>query len=122
MFFPVSEWFPAFVLTLLVELPVVLLLLRRADIGPARLAVLVVIANLATHPAVWFVFTQLLDPGTPEYTLVAEGWAVAVEALCYAVAVPGLRPLPAIGVAVAANGASWLVGWIAGARWLGLFP
>lgn len=91
MIFPVSGWFVAFTLTLVVELPVVLLLLRRADITPGRLAVLVVIANLATHPAVWFVFTQLLDQGTPEYTLVVEAWAVAVEAVCCWVAVRGLR-------------------------------
>ena len=121
MFFPVSEWFAAFVLTLAVELPVVLLLLRRWEPDLARLAVLVVIANLATHPAVWFVFTQLLDAGTTEYTLVAEAWAVGIEAVCYAVTIPGLGARRAIAVAFVANGASWLVGWVLGIRWLELF-
>ena len=88
MFFPVEEWFPAFLLTLGVEIPVAVLLLRGTGAGVPRLVVLVGLANLATHPSVWFVFTQLFLVGTPEYVVAAEGWAIAVEALFYAVAVP----------------------------------
>jgi hypothetical protein len=110
MFFPVSEWFPAFVLTVVVELPIVLLVLRRPGVSRLRLAVLVVFANLATHPAVWFVFTQLYLVGTVEYVVVAESWAVGAEALFYAVALPAITPRQAIVAAVAANVGSFLVG------------
>ena len=110
MFFPVSEWFAAFLLTLAVEVPIAAYLLRRAEPDLARRFVLVLFANLVTHPAVWFVFTQLFLIGTPEYTLAAEAWAVGVEALFYAVVIPGLGPRRALVVALAANLASFAVG------------
>ena len=111
MFFPVSEWLTAFVLTLLVEVPVVVVLLRRwSGEGVPRLLALAVLANLATHPSVWFVFTQLLLVGTPAYTLVVEAWAFGVEALFYAVVVAGLGWRRALVVSLVANLASWVVG------------
>lgn len=122
MFFPVEEWFPAFLLTLAVELPVVLVLLRRARIDPLRLGLLVVFANLSTHPAVWFVFTQLFLVGTPEYVLAAEAWAFGAEALFYAVAVPGITARQAIAVALVANATSFAVGRLIGQPLLDLVP
>ena len=53
MFFPVSEWFTAFVLTLAVEAPIVAVLLRPTGVDRVRLAVLFVLANLATNRVVW---------------------------------------------------------------------
>lgn len=110
MFFPVSDWFPAFVITVALEIPVVLFLLRRAEPGLVRLGVLVVFANLATHPVVWFVITQLMLVGTPPYVLVAETWAIAAEALFYGTVIRGLSVRRAIVVAVAANGVSFAAG------------
>lgn len=112
MFFPVSGWFAAFVLTLAVEVPIVAWLLRRVEPVLWRRVALAVFANLVTHPAVWYVFSQLVVPGTVEYTLVAEGWAIAAEAAFYAVVVRGLGLSRAVVVAVVANGASFAVGRI----------
>jgi hypothetical protein len=121
VFFPVSEWFPAFVLTLAVEIPVVVLLLRRVEPDLPRMAALVTFANLATHPSVWFVFTQLFLAGTAEYVIAAEAWAVAVEALFYAIVVPGITVRQAIVVTVVANAASFVVGRLVGAPVFQLF-
>ena len=110
MFFPVSGWFTAFVLTVAIELPIVAWLLRRAEPDLRRRLALAVFANLVTHPAVWYVFSQLFIIGTPEYTIAAEGWAVGAEALFYLVAIRGLGVSRAIVVAVVANGASFAVG------------
>ena len=110
MFFPASEWLAAFMLTLAVEVPIGLLLLRHAEPDLRRLFFLVLFANLVTHPAVWFVFTQLFLIGTPQYTLVAEAWAVVVEAIFYVVTIRGLAPTRSILVAVVANAASFVVG------------
>ena len=121
MFFPASGWFAAFVMTLVVEVPIAGYLLRRVEPDRLRLAVLLVFANLATHPIVWYVITQLFLIGTWEYVLVAESWAVAVEAVFYAVAFRGLDPRRAIAVAVVANGASFFVGLIVGELWQGVF-
>jgi hypothetical protein len=110
MFFPVEEWFPAFVLTVLVEGAVVLYALRDAGVGLPRLALLILFANLVTHPSVWFVFTQLFLVGTTAYLVAAEGWAIAMEALFYWTVLPRISPRRAIAVAVAANAASFVMG------------
>jgi len=117
MFFPVSEWFPAFVLTLAVEGPIVAILLRPLGYEPLRIAVLFVFANLATHLVVWYVLTQLLVVGTPEYVAVAEGWAIAAEAVFYAAAFREITARRAIAVAVTANLASFLVGRVLVGFW-----
>jgi len=121
VFFPASGWFVAFVLTLAIEVPVAAYLLRRAEPDRLRLVVLVVFANLATHPIVWYVITQPFLIGTWEYILAAEAWAVGAEAVFYAVAFRGLGPRRAIAVAVVANAASFVVGWVAGELWPGVF-
>jgi hypothetical protein len=121
MYFPISGWFAAFVLTLTIEAPIVAILLRRAEPDRVRLGVLIVFANLATHPMVWYVFTQLFLVGTLEYVLAAEGWAIAAEAVFYAAAIRGLSARRAIGVAVAANAASFLVGRLIDQLWPELF-
>lgn len=110
LFIPVTDWLPAFLLTLVVETPLVVVLLRRLEPHLGRLAVLIITVNLATHLAVWYVFTQRLLPGTVAYVVVAEGWAIGVEALFYWAAVHGLSARRAIAVAAVANAASFLVG------------
>jgi hypothetical protein len=121
MFFPVSGWFAAFVLTLVVELPIAGWLLRRAEPVLARRVVLIVYANLATHLAVWYVFSQLFLIGTIEYVLAAEAWAIGGEAIFFVVAFRGLDSRRAIGFALVANAASFAIGRIVGGIWPDLF-
>jgi hypothetical protein len=110
VFIPVSLWFPAFVLTVVVEAPIVWLLARGVEPNGVRLVVLVVFANLVTHPAVWFIFTQLLVAGTAAFTLAAETWAVGVEAIFYAVVFRGFGVPRALGTSLVANAASYGAG------------
>lgn len=117
MFIPVDFWLRAFLLTLAVEAPIVALLLRRWEPSRPRLLAFIVFANLASHPAVWFVFTQLLLIDTPGYVLVAEGWAVGCEAVFYWVALRGLPARWAIATALFANAASFLVGQLVVVLW-----
>lgn len=121
MYFPVSGWIAAFLVTLAIEAPIVAFLLRRAERSIVRRGALIVFANLTTHPVVWYVISQLLLVGTLGYTIVAETWATAVEAIFYAATVRGLSARRAIAVAVAANGTSWLVGRVVGGLWPDLF-
>ena len=121
MFFPASDWFVAFLLTLAVEVPVAVFLLRRDEPNLLRAAALVVFANLMTHPMVWFVWTQVFLIGTPEYVIAAETWAIAAEALFYAVVIRGLGPGRAIAIAVVANAASFAVGRVVGQVWPEVF-
>lgn len=121
MFFPVSGWFAAFVLTLVIELPIAAWLLRRAEPDVVRRVVLIGFANLATHLAVWYVFSQLFLIGTVQYALAAEAWAIGAEAVFFIVAFRGLDPRRAIAVALAANVVSFAIGRIVGAIWPELF-
>jgi hypothetical protein len=121
VFFPAEDWLRAFLLTLVVEVAVAAFLLRRAEPDRLRLVLLVVFANLATHPIVWYVWTQPFLVGTPEYLVVAESWAVAAEAVFYWAAFRGARPLRALGVSLAANAASFIAGIVVGAIWPGVF-
>ena len=52
MYFPISDWFAAFILTLVIEAPIVAFVLRRVEPDLVRLGIFIVFANLATHLAV----------------------------------------------------------------------
>lgn len=121
MYIPVSGWFAAFVLTLAVEVPIAAVLLRRTEPSWARLLLLIVFVNLATHPVVWFVVQQLFIDDTTTYTVVAEGWAVAAESVFYWAAFRDLPLRRAIAVSIAANAASFLIGWVVTTNWPDLF-
>ena len=121
MFFPISDWFAAFAVTVAIELPIVLFLVRRIETDLLRLGILIVFANLATHLAVWYVFTQVLLVGTTGYTLVAETWAIAGEAVFYWAAIRGLSARRALAIAVVANVSSFIVGRVVAVLWPDLF-
>jgi hypothetical protein len=80
----------------------------RASSHPGRIAV-VLLAQLATHPAVWFVFPEFRFTRT-SYMVGAELWAVLLEALLYGLVFSELPWTGALGVAALANGASFAVG------------
>ena len=121
MYMPASGWLAAFVLTVVVEVPVVAVLVRVFEPDLRRLALLVLFANLATHPIVWYVLSQPVLIGTAQYLAVAESWAIAAEALFYGVTIRGLPPRRAIAVALAANAASFLAGQVVGWIWPWVF-
>jgi hypothetical protein len=121
VFLPVSGWFAAFVLTLAIEAPIAVVLLRQAQPDLRRLGVLIVFANLASHPVVWYVISQLVLVGTPTYTLVAEAWAIVAESVFYWAAIRGLTARRAIAVAAAANATSWFAGRLISGFWPNLF-
>jgi hypothetical protein len=121
VYFPASGWLAASLLTLAVEVPIDAYLLRREEPDRVRLVVLVAFANLASHPAVWYLWTQVFLVGTTAYLVVAESWAVGVEAAIFWAAFRGLRPGRALVVSVAANAASFIAGTVVGAIWPGVF-
>jgi len=74
-------WLTAFALTVLSELAIAVPLLRAGGPRPRRVAA-VCLAQLATHPAVWFIW-PLLELPRPVFLSLAEAWALVVEALIY---------------------------------------
>ena len=109
-------WVRYFLLTTLSELLVAYPMLRPADASRWRRASAVVLANLASHPLVWFVLARVIASRTV-LTLVGEPWAVASEAFVYALVFPALRPWRAVAVSALANALSFVLGVVA-TRWL----
>jgi len=104
-----AAWLTAFLVTVAVELAVAVPLLAPSSAGWARRAGVVALANLATHPLVWFAFPQTGLFGT-ERLAVSELFAVCVEAAAYRLVWPALGSMRAFGTSAVANGASLAVG------------
>ena len=105
-----GAWLAAFLLTYAVEAPIVLVLTRGTDAGLARRAALILFAQLATHPLVWFIFPYIVGLRGGTATLLSELWAWLAEAVFYALAFRGLKPLRALATSALANGVSVVVG------------
>ena len=105
----VQWWLSAFCLTLSIELPLVVLLLRPTASSRWRRLGAGVFANLASHPAVWFIFTEL---GLPWLGMLAaaESWALLLELVFYRFVFPGISWKRALAASSIANAASFGLG------------
>ena len=112
MTFWVANWLRAFGLTVLIELVVAVPLLAAAERSLGRRAGAVLVANLATHPLVWFLFPGLALGRWTKFGL-SEAWAFLAEIAIYRLVWPALRPRRAVLVSLAANAASCLFGLLA---------
>ncbi|HEY8925306.1 MAG TPA: hypothetical protein VIU64_13055 [Polyangia bacterium] len=104
----IDAWARAFALTLAVEVAVAVPLIGRREPLGRRLEA-VALAQLLSHPAVWFVF-PLLELRRLPFLVLVEAWAIGVELLLYRltfVTVPWTR---ALAVSALANGASFACG------------
>ena len=101
-------WLRYFAVTVAIELLVAIPLLR-GQASLARRAAAVVVANLASHPIVWFVLPRMISPRA-SMIATAETWAIASETVVYALVFPGLPRLRAVGVSAVANAVSFLAG------------
>jgi hypothetical protein len=114
--FWVVNWLRAFGLTLAVELPIAAPLLATAEPRPARRMAVIALANLTTHPLVWFLFPGLrLGHGTR--LALSEAWAFTAELAIYLLVWPALRFRRAALASMAANGASFAVGLACARLW-----
>ncbi len=106
----VALWARAFIVTVLIELGVATPLLAPVEARLWRRLAIVAFAQLASHPAVWFIFPEL---GLHHaFLIVAESWAVVIEILFYRVTLPSLPWSRACGVSLLANGASFAAGLV----------
>ena len=108
MTFWVLAWLRAFALTVAVELAVAMPLLGSIEPRWPRRAAAIALANLATHPLVWFAFPGLSLAATTRLGS-SEVWAVVVEAAVYRLVWPGASLRRAAIASLAANAASLAV-------------
>ena len=107
----VALWSHAFAFTLGVELVVATPLLARSGASRARRLAAVAVANIASHPAGWFIIPEL-HLGNSATLVVAETWAVLLELAIYVLVFPSLGARRAAVVSFAANAASFGLGLI----------
>jgi hypothetical protein len=104
-------WLIAFAATVLSELLVAVPLLAPGGSRARRVAA-VCLAQLATHPSVWFIW-PLLGLPRPWFLLLAEGFALLIEALIYRFSFERLAWSRCLAASALANGASVLIGiWL----------
>lgn len=110
---PVDRFLFAFALTLGVELVVAVPLLAiGSESTLGRRVAAVTVAQLATHPAVWF-FWPLFGWPRPVYLLAAESFALVTELLVYRLVFQRLPWARVLAASALANGASVLIGaWL----------
>lgn len=104
-------WLIGFALTLTIEAPWVLWLLKAHEPRLPRRWAALLFANLLTHPLVWFFFPTLPVPH-PWALAASELWAFAGEWWFYGMFVRGLNSRVACTVSLAANLSSWSLGWL----------
>jgi hypothetical protein len=105
-------WLPAFLLAVVSELAVAVPLLAPSGASLARRIATVSLAQLATHPSVWFIW-PLLGWSRPGYVLAAEAFALVTEALVYRLVFERLAWSRAFAASALANGVSLLLGlWL----------
>lgn len=111
-------WLIAFGITLLSELAVAVSLLGAGgsaslgEMSRARRIAAICLAQLATHPSVWFIW-PLLSLSRPAFLTVAEGFAVIVEALTYRFCFSRLSWSRCFATSALANATSVLLGlWL----------
>jgi hypothetical protein len=104
-----SLWLVAFALTVAIEAPVVWFLVGPAEPRPMRKIGAIFYANLATHPAVWFIF-PLLPVSRGTSLALSEISAFVLEAALYAMLFDKISLRRAALVSLLANGLSLSVG------------
>jgi hypothetical protein len=110
----IIAWFQAFLWTLGSELCVAGVTLRR-ELPLARRLSIILIANVATHPAVWLIFPELgAGSGWPRWLSVglSEVWAYGFEVFVYASFLGKGRLRLALLTSVLANTTSFALGYL----------
>ena len=110
---PLTTYLPALMLTWAVELPLLVLLLRRH--APwQRVVGAGALGTALTHPQLWYLWPRLFDDYAV-YIVCGELAVVAIEAVVIAlICRRHLGPLLALGASALANAGSYIVGVMLG--------
>src|SRR6188768_7448 len=101
-------WLIAFAITVTSELAIAVPLLGAGNTRARRVAV-VCLAQLATHPSVWFIW-PLLDLSRVSFLLLAESFAFVAEALIYRLCFEQVGWSRCFAASALANATSMLIG------------
>ena len=105
----ISLWFRAFAVTSFSEAALATPLLKRGEPSWKRRLSVVLLVNVASHPAVWFIFPELGMSYMARLVL-SEAWAVGLEAWAYRLIFPKITRKRAVVISLLANALSVAVG------------
>jgi hypothetical protein len=103
-------WLPAFLLTLAIEVPLALAILRARGTSRARIALVVALATIISHPLLTFVILPYFPGSFVTNVLAGEVVVVAIESIVLRVGLAPIRWPYAIAASATLNAASYLVG------------
>jgi hypothetical protein len=103
-------WPFAFVVTCLLELPIVVWSTLGTEAKWARVVAVALLGQLLTHPLVWFAFPALTALAEESRFWLSELFAWLAEAALYASLLRGVSPWRAVGVSGLANATSLAAG------------
>ena len=101
-------WPAAFLLTLAIEVPLAVACVRGWP--RVRVAVAAALATAASHPLLCFVLLRALPGPFVARAIVGEAIVIALEAVVYRLALPGMRLGHALAASATLNAASYLLG------------
>jgi hypothetical protein len=110
----IASWFRAFLWTLLIEQVVAGVLLRHVLPAWGRRCSIILVANVATHPAVWLIFPELcsgLGLSRTTSLMVSEIWAFGLEGWIYWLFLGSAQTKLALKTTTLANAASLGLGY-----------
>jgi hypothetical protein len=106
---PLQEWLRAFLLTCVIEIPIVAVGTRSSGHALGRRLLVAVCAQVLTHPFVWFVFPELPVDAGVAFTS-SELYAWLGESAFYALLLRGIGLARAAGLSGVANALSLAAG------------
>lgn len=113
--YPAEQWVEAFAITLWIEVPVYLIVLRRTELSFPIAFSMAMGVNIFTHPALWYLFPKWYEFPEPFHTfypwlLIAESCVSLTEGLLLGLATKRMRW--SILVAFGVNALSTLTGLV----------
>jgi hypothetical protein len=102
-------WLRAFIITLMLEVPVCWLLLQRSDQHIGRIIFVAFIANAISHPFLWFIL-PLYFQDYRVYLITGETLVITIETSVIWLGIPNIDIRFAFIVSVVMNFISWFLG------------
>lgn len=106
------SWLRAFLFTLAVEVPIFVLMVR-GEVPAWRAALAGAAGTCVTHPALWFLWSQIIADYTL-YIVTGEALVASIEAASFFVLARPSSFWTAIAASFLANGASYGLGLLVG--------
>ena len=102
-----KHYFTSLFITISIEILVLLFLLRKVNVDLKKIIILIILANLITHPTLWFI-----DSHFNTYNIILEIGVVVVEFLFLSTLMSKISKINWLNIVLKINLFSWLIGGV----------